>query len=699
VVWLAPTQTLSVVSTVATLLGTVAVNVVAGGAAPGTTATTQTSLTAQVVWLAPTQTLSVVSTVATLLGTVAVNVVAGGAAPGTTVTTQTSLTAQLIWLAPTQTMNVTVLSTAVVTLATGGTIATLLGTQQVTDARALYTTTGISGSTGMLVWIGASQTIIVNTAATIAGASVTIQQGASVSLGSLATIVGTTTATSGVTGPIVWLGVNQTLATVQTVVTLLGTVAVNIVAGGAAPGTTATTQTSLTAQVVWLAPTQTITVTVASTAVVTLATGGTLATLLGTVAVNIVAGGAAPGTTATTQTSLTAQVVWLAPTQTATVNFSGVQFTTTASGLSGVTGVPVWLANPTTVTVTVTVTGITFNGGYYAAVATTSTLASSTNLLLMSVYVSTGSTLGTAQWTVGSGSALIIYGLGFGWSQPAAANLATFALLVTTSNTTISTVSPAWAQVTYTNNAAVSTFVSSGWFPGTAVGINTSLTTLAFPWVIPGPAVVGLAVVATSSGATVYASIQASVVNTVPFAQPVTGTVTATGLISVANATTVVSGTISVASGTIALTGTNPRQPWLMLISSTPAISAGTSLAFTIYTGITQVTVAGTQYPVPAGKNLVIYAINGILGSSASTGFVADLQLVIATTSASFTSGSIATIGLVYNFRMLQSAIRTFASVSPILAVVPGGTTLGINFTMSSSITVSQYMIQGYLEG
>ena len=64
--------------TVNTLLGTVAVNVVAGGAAPGTTAATQTAVSAQVVWLAPTQTLSVVSTVATLLGTVNVNVVAGG---------------------------------------------------------------------------------------------------------------------------------------------------------------------------------------------------------------------------------------------------------------------------------------------------------------------------------------------------------------------------------------------------------------------------------------------------------------------------------------------------------------------------------------------------------------------------------------------------------------------------------------------
>src|SRR5260221_6497139 len=51
-------------------------------------------------------------------------------------------------------------------------------------------------------------------------------------------------------------------AVLGTVVTLLGTVAVNVVAGGAAPGTTAATQTAISGQVVWLAPTQTMSATV-----------------------------------------------------------------------------------------------------------------------------------------------------------------------------------------------------------------------------------------------------------------------------------------------------------------------------------------------------------------------------------------------------------------------------------------------------
>src|SRR5262249_56901425 len=140
-------------SAVATVLGTVAVNVVAGGAAPGTTVTGQTSLTAQLVWLAQTQTLSVVSTVATLLGTVAVNVVAGGAAPGTTVTGQTSLTAQLVWLAQTQTLSVV------------STVATLLGTVAVTDARFLFTPPAGSGPPRPTFLAGGGHTLLTSTTA------------------------------------------------------------------------------------------------------------------------------------------------------------------------------------------------------------------------------------------------------------------------------------------------------------------------------------------------------------------------------------------------------------------------------------------------------------------------------------------------------------------------------------------------------
>mgnify|MGYP001581139417 CR=1 FL=1 len=238
-------------------------------------------------------------------------------------------------------------------------------------------TTGSSGMSGVLVWLGASQTVIVNTAPTVAGASVTIQQGASVSavvsgtvtvngsvavsgtaivsvvpgvsvsLGQMANIVVTTTATSGVSGPVVWIGANQTLGTinvVNTVVTVLSTVNVAIVAGAGGGGsvTTSAPSISATGQVVWLA-------------------GGQSTTAFPVVITGTVSGGAGIGTTVTGQTSLTAQLVWLAPTQTmaavstiatilSTVNVAivagaggGGSVTTSAPSISA-TGQVMWVA-------------------------------------------------------------------------------------------------------------------------------------------------------------------------------------------------------------------------------------------------------------------------------------------------------------------------------------------------------------------
>src|SRR5258708_485551 len=71
---------------------------------------------------------------------------------------------------------------------------------------------------------------------------------------------------------------------------------------------------------------------------------GTVVTVLGTVAVNVVAGGAAPGTTAATQSAISAQVVWLAPTQTmsATVNTiaAGFSFQALFSGPLSISSIP-----------------------------------------------------------------------------------------------------------------------------------------------------------------------------------------------------------------------------------------------------------------------------------------------------------------------------------------------------------------------
>ena len=261
------------------------------GGVLGTTATTQTNVTAQVMWLAPTQTVALVSTVGTLLGTVAVNVVAGGAAPGTTAATQSAISAQVVWLAPTQTLsvvstlatllgtvNVAAVGTAVVTLATGGTIATLLGTVNVLQAAAVsissvvpVTTAASVSVSGIPVWLNPTQgvnalvsgTVTVNGLVSVTGTSLNVVASGTVSVSNTVVV---------------------TLATGGTLATLLGTVAVNVVAGGAAPGTTAATQSAISAQVIWLAPTQTISV------------ASTVVTVLGTVNVAVVPSAQVSGT-------------------------------------------------------------------------------------------------------------------------------------------------------------------------------------------------------------------------------------------------------------------------------------------------------------------------------------------------------------------------------------------------------------------
>lgn len=698
-VWLNPTQTVAVSGlvghsitgsvnivstaivslatggTLATLLGTVAVNVVAGGAAPGTTAGTQTNVSAQVMWLAPTQTLSVVSTVGTVLGTVAVNVVAGGAAPGTTAATQSAISAQVVWLAPTQTMTVNVSGIVPVTTQTSVSVS---GVPVWFDDGALVAISGIAGVTtaasvsvtGLPVWLNPTQTIAVSG---LVGHSIT----GSVNIVSTAIV---------------------SLATGGTIATLLGTVLVS--QRDIVPVTTAVS-VSVSGLPVWLNPTQTIAVSglvghsitgsvnIVSTAIVSLATGGTIATLLGTVLVSqrdIV-----PVTTAAS-VSVSGIPVWLNPTQ--RVQVSGtvdVAVATTAvattTQASGVTGALVYLAASQTMLVSVSVSAaasVVPAGGYYYAVATSSALSSSTQIMLQSVYVSTGSTAGISGWTIGSGSALAVYGLGFGWSQAAANMSATFMLLVTTSGATLSTVGVHWAELIYSNNAATSTFLSTNFVPGNLVAAHSSITTLPFPWFIPGPAVVGLAVAATSSGATVYASINASILPTIPFVQPVT--VSGIPQVAVSGGTTVVSGTVAV--------GNDPGGTGVVIMVSASAVASGVTYVFTVYTGNTTVAAGTTAWAVPANKTFRIQAMQAVVAVSNVTAAVRLLVLAVtATASLSITS----TVGVAAALAVVARGGADQYNIGALKLDVAAGTTIGLGGIGGTAFTLGGMIVEGFL--
>ncbi len=179
---------------------------------------------------------------------------------------------------------VTIASTAIVSLATGGTLATVLGTLLVTIANIAPVTTAVSVSvSGLPVWLNPTQQIVVSglVGHSVTG-SVNIVSTAIVSLatgGTIATVLGTqlvSVAASATVGTIIAVSGVTAVSAVSTVVTLLGTLNVTVV-GGAVVATA--TQVASTGAIMWLAPTQTMAV---------VSTVGTVVAISGVTAVSVV---------------------------------------------------------------------------------------------------------------------------------------------------------------------------------------------------------------------------------------------------------------------------------------------------------------------------------------------------------------------------------------------------------------------------
>lgn len=363
--------------TVITVLGTQVVTVVPGLSVSAVVSGTVTAVVTGPVSISAMPAISVsvsavLGTVVTVLGTLAVNVVAGGAGGGSVTTAPPSVSAsgQLVWIVGGQ-------STTAFPIVVTGTVTAGAGTTVVSIGNIVPVTTAASVSvTGLPVWLNPTQAVVVNTIA--AGFSVQALVTGPVSISAM---------------PAISVSVSAVLGTV---VTVLGTVAVNVVAGGAAPGTTAATQSAISAQVVWLAPTQTVSATVntiaAGFSVQALVTGpvsisvmpavsisvsaalGTVITILGTQVVSVVPGLSVSAVVSGTVTAVVTGPVSISAMPAISISVSailgtvvtvlgtvlvsqaGLKFTTATPTVTE-TGPVVWLANTVTVTVTATVTG------------------------------------------------------------------------------------------------------------------------------------------------------------------------------------------------------------------------------------------------------------------------------------------------------------------------------------------------------
>lgn len=387
----------------------------------------------------------------------------------------------------------------------------------------------------------------------------------------------------------------------------------------------------------------------------------TVATVLGTVNVNVVAGGAAPGTTAATQSAISAQVVWLAPTQTMTATVN-----TIAAGFS----VQALVTGPVSISA------------------------------MPAVSISVSAALGTVITILGTQVVTVVPGLSV------SAVVSGTVTAVVTGPVSIS----AMPAVSISVSAALGTVITIlGTQVVTVAGF--SFTTATPTVTATGPIVwlantVTVTVTATVTGSLIISGIvpattQASVsVSGLPVWMNPTQGVTILGvqLISLSSMPGVTTALVSGNTGIPVWPATPAYQPVLIMVTSTAGLSAGSIYLMTVWTAGAQAAAGTSAYAVPAGKNLRLLNMQaGQAGSAAVLGTI-QFMVIAATATASMVSGSIPTQGHPILLQMqLSTVVPSFASIVNCLADIPAATTIGIFVTMGTSCTIPNIIVQGYL--
>lgn len=397
----------------------------------------------------------------------------------------------------------------------------------------------------------------------------------------------------------------------------------------------------------------------------------TVGTLLGTVAVNVVAGGAAPGSTAATQTAITAQVVWLAPTQTVSAAVSGT-VTAVVTGPVSISAMPavsisVSAALGTVITILGTQVVSVVPGLSVSAVVSGTVTAVVTGPVSISampaISISVSAVLGTIITQLGTQVVSVVPGLSVS------------------------------AVVSGTVTAVVTGPVSISAMPAISVSVSAVLGTVI---TILGTQIVTVAGMSfTTATPTVTATgILMWMVNTVT----VTVTATVTGSLIVSGITPSASG---VASGTVGLPvwpGTPGYGAVQIAVTSTAIAQSAAIYLFTIWTGATGAPAAAgtTAFAVPAGKTLRILNIQGVINSSAVTGGTVNAILLGVGATASQVSASISTQLQVIKLQVLVSAGPIAASIAG-YQDVGAGVTVGVILVGSTAAVLQQLNIMGYL--
>ncbi len=429
-------------------------------------------------------------------------------------------------------------------------------------------------------------------------------------------------------------------------------------------------------------------VTIASTAVVTLATGGTLATVLGTLLATIA--NIAPVTTAVS-VSVSGLPVWLNPTQqvavsglvgvsvnalvTGPVSVSNVVPVTTAASVS-VTGLPVWL-NPTQQVAVSGLVGVSVNALVTGPVSISNvvpvTTAASVSVTGLPIWWNP-----TAQ--------VVVSGL-VGHSVTGSVNIVSQALVsiagvvaVTTAASVSVTGMPVWLNPTQPINISAVVPVTTQ--------ASVSVTGIPVWWNPTATIVVSGQVVATTTqtaatGALMWlgATQTMAIVSTV-------GTVAS--ILNFPYVTTAWATGVSTAELVIAKDVA--RTNWICNITATQG-GASSMMLFTVMTGNTTGAAAGTSlYVVPAGRILCIQNVFIVAVSSAILG---PAQLVVVVGSAAASISLTATVGMALVMPYAMQATTAFYN-KPALGYVSAGSTMGIAISGTSHSIIGA-VLDGYL--
>lgn len=423
--------------------------------------------------------------------------------------------------------------------------------------------------------------------------------------------------------------------------------------------TTAQPSTSATGIVVWQAnPAVSVSVSVSISNI------NTVATLLGTVNVNVVAGGAGGGT----------------------VNVSAVTPVTTQASVS-VTGLPVWFAPGALVSVSGTAVFSLVPGPSVTIQQGASVSLPAVSGVIASSVPATSNAFGMPVWIVGGQTTTGV---------PLKVTVTSTVIVSVVPGVSVSL--PAVSGVVASSVAATSNaFGLPVWIVGgqtaTGVPINVTVGSTALASIVPGASIASLGTVGTILGTAIVSVVPGASVSAV-----VSGTVTVNGNVTVASTVGTVLGTVLVSlatGGSVAALDVGRTNVVIVVTSTSVGISGGMML-FTVYQGMTQGPAGTSGYTVPAGKTFRVLAIQNLVQNSVTTSPVIHRLFVCPSTAAPTWTSTTPVAAAVAVGATSQGVNYSACGIA--IADIPAGVTVGVGYTIGTSGgTIVQAVVNGYL--